>query len=80
MTDANGAFSVPVTITGTGVTAGSSIIVAAGMLPTAVVRYRASTVNVTAATVASLSRPAVSRVAGTVADLRSRRTLVRAAR
>jgi hypothetical protein len=44
------------------------------------VRYRASTVNVTAATVASLSRPAVSRVASTVADVRSRRTLVRAAR
>jgi hypothetical protein len=85
ITDANGAFSLPVLITG--VTAGTPrTILAAGMRTATSVRYQSLTVTV-AAPVNVVGHPAVAAAARTaslgalpVADLRSRREAVAATR
>jgi hypothetical protein len=80
MTDSTGAFSLPVTISGSGLTAGSAMIVAAGMQSTGTVRYRALTVTLTSPAL-SLSRMASPVVRSLpAADLPRRFTLNRAAR
>jgi len=81
MTDATGTFTIPVTMSGTGLTTGAATILAGGMQPTGTVRYKSLAMTVTAGTVAALARIG-SQVVRTLpaAEARSRRSLVRTVR
>jgi hypothetical protein len=85
ITDGTGAFSVPVTMSGTGVTAGSATIVAGGMQSSGVVRYTSLAMTIAPPTVLSAVFSALARTAGLsagklpAADFRRRSTLTRSA-